>query len=83
LLRVPADKFRVIHGASRFYQVTADTGNTMSSGFCLECGSPLFSRPSGMPNIVGIRAGSLDDPRSHARRRNLYKECATMGLHES
>ncbi|MBV8360519.1 MAG: GFA family protein [Deltaproteobacteria bacterium] len=44
------------------YTETADSGNTVSRGFYPECGSPLFSRLSGMTDVVGVRAGSLDDP---------------------
>jgi hypothetical protein len=66
ILRVPAAAFTVTKGAPKFYTVTGDSGNTVSRGFCPECGSPLFSRLSGMSGVVGVRVGSLDDP-SHYR----------------
>jgi hypothetical protein len=59
---VPAKAFRVIKDEPRFYTVTADSGNTASRGFCPEYGSPLFSRIPGMADIIGVKAGSLDDP---------------------
>jgi hypothetical protein len=62
ILRVPAAAFTVTKGAPKFYTVTGNSGNTISRGFCPECGSPLFSRLSGMADIVGVRVGSLDDP---------------------
>src|SRR5262245_30997788 len=42
---------------------TADSGNTVERGFCLSCGSQMYSRtiePKGLP--MRIRAGTLDDP---------------------
>jgi len=76
ILRVPAASFRVTKGEARFYSTTADSGNTVSRGFCAECGSPLFSRLSGMPDIVGVRAGSLDDPSWHRPAMDIFTASA-------
>jgi len=41
---------------------TADSGNTVERGFCVQCGSQLYSRtlePAGLP--MRVRAGTLDD----------------------
>jgi hypothetical protein len=65
-MRVPAAAFAVTKGTPKFYTVTGDSGNTVSRGFCPQCGSPLFSRLSGMSDVVGVRVSSLDDP-SHYR----------------
>jgi hypothetical protein len=62
IIRVPAAAFTVTKGAPRFYTVTGNSGNMVSRGFCPQCGSPVFSRLSGMSDIVGVRVGSLDDP---------------------
>lgn len=66
ILRVPAATFTVTKGEPKFYTITSDSGNSVSRGFCAECGSPLFSRLSGMSDVVGVRVSSLDDP-SHYR----------------
>ena len=76
VLRVPAASFRVIKGEARFYSVKADSGNTVSRGFCAECGAPLFSRLSGMPEVVGVRAGSLDDPSWHRPAMDIFTASA-------
>jgi len=76
VLRVPAASFRVIKGEARFYSVKAHSGNTVSRGFCAECGSPLFSRLSGMPEVVGVRAGSLDDPSWHRPAMDIFTASA-------
>ena len=72
IMRVPAAAFTVTKGAPRFYMVTGDSGNTVSRGFCSECGSPLFSRLSGMSDVVGVRVGSLDDPRPYHATMDIF-----------
>jgi hypothetical protein len=76
ILRVPAATFRVIKGEPRFYTVRADSGNTVSRGFCSECGSPLFSRLSLAPELIGLRAGSLDDPSGHRPAADIFTKSA-------
>ena len=51
-----------ISGDVRFYDAPADSGNMVSRGFCPTCGSAVYSRNSGMPGLVFVRASSLDDP---------------------
>ncbi len=58
---VPEDSFDVTGGV-RFYDKPADSGNMVSRGFCPTCGSPVYSRNSGIPGVVFVRASSLDDP---------------------
>jgi hypothetical protein len=60
-LVVPKDRFSV-DGEVRFYDKPADSGNTVSRGFCPICGSAVYSTNSGMPDMVFPRASSLDDP---------------------
>ena len=72
IVRVSAAAFKVTKGAPKFYTVTGDSGNQVSRGFCLECGSPLFSRLSGMPDVVGVRVGSLDDPSRYHPTMDIF-----------
>ena len=62
LLAVPKETLQVTTGEAKYHTVTADSGNTISRGFCATCGSPLFISLGGRPDIVSIRAASLDDP---------------------
>lgn len=59
---VVSDAALTVHGDLRFFEQTADSGSTVSRGFCPVCGSPVLGRTSGHPDIVLIHAGSLDDP---------------------
>ena len=60
-MAVPEGAFRTT-GEVRFYDAPADSGNMISRGFCPTCGSAVYSRNSGMPGLVFVRASSLDDP---------------------
>ena len=49
-------------GTLNFYDTKSDSGDVVSRGFCPHCGSPVFGRYSGRPDVVALTAGSLDDP---------------------
>ncbi|AVH63739.1 MULTISPECIES: GFA family protein [unclassified Nostoc] len=50
-----------IAGEVKYYEVIGDSGATVGRGFCPNCGSRLFSKPPNL-ELIGILAGSLDDP---------------------
>ena len=61
---VPAEAFRVTRGQLRYHFTPSAAGGQHKRGFCAECGSLLTGgenteRPKG---VVGVTAGSLDDP---------------------
>jgi hypothetical protein len=62
LLIVPKAAFKFTKGNLRYFEVTAESGNKVRRGFCADCGSPVASLLSDMPNVVVIKAASLDDP---------------------
>jgi hypothetical protein len=51
-----------ISGDVKYFESDGDSGHSVSRGFCPNCGSQLFGRPEMAPGMMGIRAGSLDDP---------------------
>jgi hypothetical protein len=60
-----------IAGDVKYYNVTGDSGGIVSRGFCPNCGSRLFSKPP-IPELMGIMAGSLDDPSQFQPMRDFY-----------
>jgi hypothetical protein len=76
VLVVPKEAFKLTKGEPKHYEVTADSGNKVSRGFCTNCGSPILSLLTGMPNVVAIKAGSLDDPASFKPPANVYMASA-------
>lgn len=60
-----------ITGNVTYYNVTGDSGSIVSRGFCPICGSRLFSKPP-IPELMGIMAGSLDDPSWFKPQAEIY-----------
>jgi hypothetical protein len=54
-----------LRGQPQTYQLSADSGNTVTSAFCSRCGSPVFKTSSGYPDIIFFHAATLDDPSSY------------------
>jgi hypothetical protein len=59
---VPAEAFKLLQGALRFYDSSSQAGGKTHRGFCAECGSPIQVMTDSQPQIVAIRTASLDDP---------------------
>jgi len=50
-----------ISGDVAVYDRAADSGHMVSRAFCPKCGSPVYSLNDAMPDLIFIRASSLDD----------------------
>ncbi|WP_417310113.1 GFA family protein [Devosia sp.] len=61
-VRVAASDFRIVAGAPSRFTKRGDSGREVSRFFCGACGSPLYTLPPRHPEVVFIKAGSLDDP---------------------
>lgn len=61
-VRVAAEGFRIISGAPKSFTKAGDSGRPVTRCFCADCGSPLYTLPPLHPEVVFIKAGSLDDP---------------------
>src|SRR5947208_2386559 len=61
---VPANSFKFTRGAPRYHFTQSAAVGQHKRGFCADCGSRLTGgeNPEGTTEIVGINAGSLDDP---------------------
>lgn len=67
-------------GEVKYYDVTGDSGSIVSRGFCPTCGSRLFGkRPSG--EVIGIMAGSLDQPSGFQPAIDVYTGSAQLWDH--
>ena len=51
-----------VEGRLTAYQSSAASGNAMHRQFCPKCGTPLFTQSEARQQVIGIRAGTLDDP---------------------
>ncbi len=60
-----------VTGALTDYQSVADSGSKMHRRFCPVCGTHVFTASESRPELVFVRAGTLDDP-------ELVKPSATI-----
>ncbi len=58
---VKAENVQVTAGEPKTYAKVVDSGRTLIRTFCGDCGSPLFSQRKETPEMIVIKAGSLDD----------------------
>jgi hypothetical protein len=68
----PISTFSIVKGALREYESTAENGSRIFRGFCEQCGSPIATRLERIPTVVGIPAGSMDDPSQHKPTMDLF-----------
>jgi hypothetical protein len=73
---IPAMLFPVsaveISGTPKYFKSTADSGKVIERGFCRECGSQLFTRLEALPEMLGVKAGTLDDASRFRPQLNFY-----------
>jgi len=59
---LPDEAINIEQGTPKTITKTADSGSTIVSSFCGDCGTTLFRISEGMPGKTIIKAGILDDP---------------------
>jgi len=59
---VEAAELRILSGEVKGYTSLADSGRKITRHFCPHCGSPLFTRGEKCPDLLFLKAGSLDEP---------------------
>jgi hypothetical protein len=64
-----------ITGDVKYYEVTGESGQTISRGFCPNCGSRLFGKRASA-EFLSIMAGSLDEPSEFRPTMDLYTASA-------
>jgi hypothetical protein len=61
---------------AREFASKADSGNDIVHTFCPTCGSGIYSRNSGLPHPIFLRASALDDPSLFAHQLAVWAACA-------
>ena len=59
---VPSEAFKLSQGSLYSHDSPSDAGGKTHRSFCPDCGSPIQVMTDSQPDIVAIRAASLDDP---------------------
>ena len=74
-LAVPTAAVKIT-GQPKYYETKGDSGQTVSRGFCPNCGARLFGNAQVMPQFTVIFAGSLDDPSWFRPGMDIYTSSA-------
>jgi hypothetical protein len=61
-------------GSPRGFTKQADSGNPLTRYFCPECGSHLYTVSPVHPEVLYVKAGTLDDPRLVQPRRQNWMQ---------
>ena len=57
---VPAAAFKITQGTPKRYAGVADSGRTLYRYFCGDCGSPIYSQRATTPEMLVVRAGTME-----------------------
>ncbi|KXG53324.1 Glutathione-dependent formaldehyde-activating enzyme/centromere protein V [Penicillium griseofulvum] len=58
---IPRSSFKVLSGTPKSGKYMADSGFEYHTFFCGDCGSSLYGQPDSLPDMMSIKAGSLDN----------------------
>ena len=60
--QLPKESLRITSGSPVFNERTSESGNTLRTFFCKNCGSTLYAENSARPRVSTLHVGSLDQP---------------------
>jgi hypothetical protein len=75
-LIMAANTVRLVSGECKEYGSEAESGNIAKREFCGVCGTPLFARSMARPDVVVVKASSLDDSSWFAPEADVWIESA-------
>ena len=67
----PKDALVVTKGEAKLFRSTGDSGAEAVRAFCANCGTPLWSMPSGQP-FIPVKVGALDDTSDLSPGMHIY-----------
>jgi hypothetical protein len=71
----------LVTGMVTIYDKASDRGNIVSRAFCPICGAPVYSLNAAMPDVIFLRASSLDDPEIFKPQMIVYTSRAASWDH--
>jgi hypothetical protein len=63
-------------GELRSHEAVSDSGHAVWRSFCPLCGSPIAIDLARIPDVLALRAGSLDDPSLHTPSVEVFTASA-------
>ncbi|KAE8409808.1 Mss4-like protein [Aspergillus pseudonomiae] len=71
---IPRSAFKVVFGSPKSGEYLADSGYKYHTFFCGDCGSSLYGQPESLPEMMSIKAGSLDPEQARLADGNIDAE---------
>jgi hypothetical protein len=65
-----------IPGEPRYHKVVGQAGKAVERGFCQSCGSQVTVKLERRPDVLGLQAGSLDDPSIYRPMMDVFTASA-------
>jgi hypothetical protein len=78
---VPKAGFSLLKGNLKYHSVTSESGNTVSRGFCADCGSFVAGSNAAFPDLVFFSGASLDDPSRFQPSMDIFVSSAQSWDH--
>ncbi len=75
-IRVPAHTLTITKGSYQCYTVRAASGENLTRMFCAQCGSQLFSQREKLPEMMTVKAGTLDAIGGLVLARHIWTDSA-------
>jgi hypothetical protein len=75
IMVVPKASVRMT-GDPRFHRSVGVGGKAVERGFCATCGSQVTAKLERLPDVLGLQAGSLDDPTRFKPAIDLFTDSA-------
>ncbi len=63
-------------GEPRYFKTIGDGGKAVERGFFPTCGSQVTAKLERMPDVLGLQAGSLDDPSRYKPSMDIFTDSA-------
>jgi hypothetical protein len=70
-----------LRGELRYHRVVGVSGKAAERGFCPTCGSQVTMKLERLPDILGLQAGSLDDPSLYSPMMDVFTASAQAWDH--
>ena len=63
-----------VRGEPRYHRIVGRSSKAVERGFCGICGSQVIIKLERLPDVVGVQAGSLDDPSIYRPAMDIFTD---------
>jgi hypothetical protein len=80
VMALPEDSFKYTKGTPKKFR-RSDLPTPVSREFCADCGTQILARAPGLPGMVILKVGTLDDPSQFAGPQMAIFLCDKQSFH--